>query len=176
VRSAARFVARVAVALTAVVAVVAAIGLAVLPAFGLYRPMTALSGSMTPTFSPGDLVLVTPEPLTEVREGQVIAYSAPVAGHPVVTHRVVEVVTPGAAPVIRTKGDANTADDPWTARLHGDTAWHLRLVVPHAGWALRLMRTPLVHSLTVYGIPALLCLIWLSEIWRRREPDSAHVA
>ena len=30
--------------------------LAILPRLGLYRPLTVLSGSMRPTFDPGDLV------------------------------------------------------------------------------------------------------------------------
>ena len=34
--------------------------LGVLPRLGLYRPVTVLSGSMRPTFSPGDMVIVTP--------------------------------------------------------------------------------------------------------------------
>ena len=33
-------------------------GLVVLPRLGLYRPVTVLSGSMRPTFSPGDLIIV----------------------------------------------------------------------------------------------------------------------
>ena len=32
-------------------------GLVVLPRLGLYRPVTVLSGTMRPTFSPGDMVI-----------------------------------------------------------------------------------------------------------------------
>jgi signal peptidase I len=46
-------------ALVTVVAVVF-VGIAVLPRLGLYRPLTVLSGSMRPTFDPGDLVIVRP--------------------------------------------------------------------------------------------------------------------
>jgi signal peptidase len=161
-----RAAARAAVALLAVTAVAALIGLAVLPRLGVYRTLTVLSGSMVPTFRAGDLVVVTPEPLSDVRVGQVIAYSTPVAGHELVTHRVAEVLEAGNAPVIRTQGDANAAPDPWTAKLHGRTAWRMRMVIPHAGSVIRFLRGSAVHMAMVLVAPVLLCLIWLFEIWR----------
>jgi signal peptidase len=167
-----RAVVRAAVAVLALTAAAALIGLAVLPALGVCSTLTVLSGSMTPTFRAGDLVIVTPEPLSDVREGQVIAYSVPVADHQVVTHRVIELLEHGDAPVIRTQGDANTAPDPWTAKLHGSTAWRMRLVIPHAGSAVRFLREPAVHRVMVLGVPFVLCLIWLLEIWRP-GPESA---
>ena len=51
-----------------------------------------LSGSMVPHFSHGDVIVVTPEPLQDVRVGQVITYPAPVQGHMIVTHGVVRVL------------------------------------------------------------------------------------
>lgn len=155
-----------------VTSVVALVGLAVLPALGLCNTLTVLSGSMEPTFRPGDLVVVTPEPLSDVREGQVIAYSVPVADHQVVTHRVIEVVHGGDAPIVRTKGDSNQAADPWTAKLHGDTAWRMRFVIPHAGSVVRFVRGPAIHMALVLLAPLMLCLIWLYEIWR---PERAPV-
>jgi signal peptidase I len=167
---------RVTVAFLVLAALVAMTGLAVLPRLGLYRPLTVLSGSMEPTFHPGDLVIVTPEPLSDVRTGQVIAYSTPVADHHVVTHRVIEVVHGGPTPTVRTQGDANPAPDPWTAQLHGGTAWQMRLVIPHAGWVVRFLRDPQIHRITVLVVPLILCLVWLREIWapgERREPRRA---
>lgn len=45
------------------------LALVVLPRLGLYRPVTVLSGSMRPTFSPGDMIVVAPEPVSAVRVG-----------------------------------------------------------------------------------------------------------
>ena len=148
------------------------VGLAVLPRAGWYRPVTVLSGSMKPAFSPGDMVVVTAEPLTDVRVGQVITYRIPIGDHHLQTHRVVKIVRGGPHPVVRTKGDANTAPDPWTAKLHGTTAWRVRAVLPKLGWAVFWLRSPLVHNLTVLLAPLLLAVLGVAQIWRR--PDQAE--
>ena len=146
--------------------------LALLPHTGLYRPETVLSGSMKPDFSSGDLVIVTPEPSRNVRVGQVISYQIPVGDHHVQTHRIVQILRGGEHPVVRTKGDANNARDPWTARLDGSTAWRVRLVVPKLGWMVVWLRDPLVRLLTVFAAPLLFVLIALWRIWQ--EPDQGE--
>ncbi len=146
--------------------------LALLPRTGLYRTETVLSGSMKPDFSAGDMVVVTPEPSRDIRVGQVISYDIPVGDHHVQTHRIVQILRGGEHPVLRTKGDANNARDPWTARLDGSTAWRVRLVVPKLGWMVVWLRDPLLRLLTVFGAPALLALIALWGIWK--DPDQGQ--
>jgi signal peptidase I len=153
--------------------------LALIPHTGLYHPETVLSGSMRPDFAPGDLVIVTPEPTRDVRVGQVISLHIPVGDHHVQTHRVVQVLRRGEHPVIRTKGDANNARDPFTARLDGSTAWQVRLVVPKFGWLIVWLRSPLLRLLTVFVAPALFVLLALRRIWtdpgedeQERAPDA----
>jgi signal peptidase len=139
--------------------------LAVIPHTGLYRPETVLSNSMKPYFGAGDLVIVTPEPVRDVRAGQVISIKIPTGDHHVQTHRVVQVVRGGAHPLIRTKGDANNARDDWTARLDGSTAWQVRLVVPKLGWLIVWLRDPLIRYFAVFLAPALFALLVLRRIW-----------
>jgi signal peptidase I len=146
--------------------------LALIPHTGLYRAETVLSGSMKPRFAAGDMVIVTPEPARDVRVGQVISLHIPLGDHHVQTHRVVQVLRGGEHPVIRTKGDANDARDPWTARLDGSTAWRVRLVVPKLGWMVVWFREPLVRLLTLFATPALFALITLWRIWS--EPDQGE--
>jgi signal peptidase len=153
------------------VACVALLGLGLLPRTGWYRPVTVLSGSMTPTFAPGDMVVLTPEPVGDVRVGQVISYRIPIGDHHVQSHRVVKVEHRDGQTLVQTKGDANSAPDPWTAELHGTTAWRVRLVLPKLGWAVFWLRTPLTHDLTVILAPLLLALVGLLQIWRRPDPD-----
>jgi signal peptidase I len=147
--------------------------LGVLPHFGWYRTETALSGSMRPFFARGDLLVLTPEPLRDVRPGWVISYQVPVGDHHVQTHRVTRIVRGGDHPLVRTKGDANEAADPWVAKLHGTTAWRVRRVVPHAGQLIVWLRGPLVHHLTLFVAPFLLGLVWILRIWREPSEPGA---
>ncbi|HMJ00079.1 MAG TPA: signal peptidase I [Gaiellaceae bacterium] len=148
----------------------------VLPRTGWYRVETVLSGSMRPDFAPGDLIVVRPEPLRDVRVGQVISYHIPIGDQHVQTHRVVKVVRGGEHPVVVTKGDANDSVDPWQARLDGTTAWRVQAVAPNLGWLIVWLRSPLIRILTVLGAPLLLALLGLWRIWRDPEEEIRDVA
>jgi signal peptidase len=159
---------RVMATLLALAAVVVLAAVAVGPRLGLYRMETVLSGSMQPTFSPGDVIIVTPEPVTAVRPGQVISYQIPIGDHHVESHRVVRIVENGPHPVIITKGDNNAEADPWRAQLTSGTAWRERLVIPGVGRVIMWMRQPLLQRICVLVIPILLAVWWLVGIWRPR--------
>ncbi len=143
---------------------------AVLPRLGLYRPVTVLSGSMRPTFSPGDMVIVTPEPVSSVRVGQVISYQVPTGIHQVETHRIVKILQGGAHPVIQTQGDANNWPDPWTAKLEGKTAWRMVAVIPHLGYVVNWLRSSTLRKAAIFLAPAMLALLFLLEIWAPHTP------
>ena len=159
-------------------ALVAAIGLGVLPHLGVYRTLTVLSASMQPTFSPGDIVVVRPEPIERLRVGQVISYAVPVGAHQVETHRVVKILRGQGTttPVVQTKGDNNTVVDPWTAQLNGPTIWRLEAVVPKVGYAINLMRDRTFHLVSVILIPGSMAILALARMWglggRRRSGDA----
>lgn len=148
----------------------AAVGLG--PMTGRYRTLTVLTSSMAPTAPPGSTVIVTPLPPAAVRIGDVITFHAPDDGR-VVTHRVVEIVEPGAHPVVRTKGDASTAVDPWVARLSGDTAWKLRAVVPGTGRVTNALQQPATKRVATTLLPLLLALVWLADIWAPKPASPA---
>jgi signal peptidase I len=146
-------------------AIILFLAIGILPRLGLYRPVTVLSGSMRPTFSPGDMVIVTPEPVSAVRVGQVISYQVPVGIHQVETHRVVRILQGGAHPTVQTQGDANNWPDPWTAKLEGKTAWRMRTVIPHLGYVVNWLRDPMLQKAAILIAPALLALLVLLEVW-----------
>jgi signal peptidase len=158
-------------------ALVLFLAIAVLPRLGLYRAVTVLSGSMRPTFSPGDMVAVAPAPVSDV---QVISYQVPTGVHQVETHRIVKILQGGAHPVIQTQGDANNWPDPWTAKLEGKTAWRLVAVVPHLGYLVNWLRSGSLRMVAIIIAPGLLALLLLSEIWGlsgdRREDQARHTA
>jgi signal peptidase len=146
-------------------ALVLLLAIGVLPRLGLYQPVTVLSGSMRPTFSPGDMVIEVPEPVSSVRVGQVISYQVPTGIHQVETHRIVRILQGGAHPVIQTQGDANNWPDPWTAKLEGNTAWRMATIIPRLGYVVNWLRGPAVRLAAIIVAPALLALLFLFEIW-----------
>lgn len=160
------------VALTALMAVAVAglLFFAVGPRLLPYRTVTMLSGSMRPGIPTGAVVVDVAEPLAALRPGQVISFEAPVAGHPVVTHRVVEVHRWRGQTVVRTKGDANPGADPWLAVVHGRRVWRARFVLRGTGALIRLLRRPSVHLAVAWLAPAALLGWLLVGLWRRPAP------
>ena len=93
---------------------IAAMLLVLFIGFGLvgnrwYNIIGIQSGSMAPTLSAGDLIVILPPP-AKVETGMVLVMSV---GNEVVTHRVVAVNADGT---IATRGDANTINDAWAGR------------------------------------------------------------
>lgn len=153
-------------------AVAAFLALAVGPRTGQYRTLTMLTGSMQPELPAGSLVVVTPQPVEDLRPGQVITFHAPTPDRPVVTHRVVSIDRSGTRPSVVTKGDANPAPDDWTATLEGSTVWTARLAVPHVGAVIAASRSPLTQRGVTAVLPVLLLGWGLVWIWRKDTGDA----
>lgn len=126
-----------------------------------------LSGSMEPTFGPGDMVVVYDVPASAISEGDVVTYGEDEGEVPPTTHRVVEVVEKEQGIAFRTKGDANEeADSSLVApeRVRGEVptvGGHL-FVIPLVGYVIRFAGTQ-------FGLVALLIapmtLLVLSEVY-----------
>lgn len=113
----------------AVVAALAAITL--LPTLLGWQPMIILSGSMEPTISPGDVVLVADIPEGEsYRDGMVVAFESAGVGDASVikVHRIVETREDGFV----TRGDANRDPDSGI-RIETDIRGAGRILVPYIG-------------------------------------------
>ena len=171
--------ARLAAVAVVVLSLLAFVGLGIGPRTGRYRTLTVLSGSMRPAFAAGDLLVVTPEPISRLRVGDVITYAIPIGDHHVETHRVVGLRWRDGEPIVRTKGDTNAQPDPWTAQLHGATAWRPALILPTVGRLIVWLRRPLVHSVLQFVAPALFAMLGLLSIWWRAgvppRRNSLHV-
>ena len=166
-RPAPEFLGRWSVRLLVAVAVLAFAVLAAGPHLLGYRTMTMLTASMAPGIEPGDVVITTPLPVSDVTVGMVISYHIPIDDHRVVSHRVIDVQhAPDGTVTVQTKGDANDHPDPWTAVLQGDTAYEVRAVVPELGHLMTLLRTPGLNQVLLYGAPLLLASWLLMTIWR----------
>jgi signal peptidase I len=135
---------------------------------GGFHVETVLSGSMRPTASPGDLAITQGVPLAALQVGDVIVFTPPDETQSVM-HRITS-MDDGA---ITTKGDANSADDPWTIRLAGPTAYRLVAVVPLVGWLTQLERPALLLA----GLLALLGIVrwlWKEVIAKRLNTRLQH--
>jgi signal peptidase len=96
------------------VLLVAALAATVFIAYGTignrwYHVVVIEGGSMEPTITRGDLIVVTPAPQV-IEPGMILTMG--VDGR-VVTHRVVSVAADGT---LVTRGDANNADDDWSGQ------------------------------------------------------------
>ncbi|HVL48637.1 MAG TPA: signal peptidase I [Candidatus Thermoplasmatota archaeon] len=97
-----------------------------------------LSGSMEPTLAAGDVIFVGPP--TAVAVGDVITFQPFPAAKTLVTHRVVEILESDAGPRYRTRGDANTGDDPWLlapSQIIGE----YRFDIPYWGLAFGVLKS-----------------------------------
>ena len=168
-----RRIARIAIKLVGLTAMVGAlaffVGLGIGPHTGRYRTMTVLTDSMRPTMPAGSIAVQTPMPVSDVEVGDVITYRIPVEDQRIVTHRVVEIVEAGPKPVVVTQGDAVEKPDPWSARLEGPVVWRTEVGVPYVGYGLHFLREPILRYVLVLGVPLLLTLTWLVEIWRPKD-------
>lgn len=132
-----------------------------------YHTATMLTGSMVPTINPGDVVVDTQEPARDIAIGQIITYHIPIDDHRIESHRVIWVRhNRDGSVAFRTKGDANTAPDPWTARVNAPTVWRVRAVLPVIGSAIRTLRLPVVHLVLAVALPVVLVLMLLVTIWK----------
>lgn len=107
--------------------VAAATAVAVVPRVMGGAALTVLTGSMEPTYSPGDMVVAVPQDGYQV--GDVVTFQ-PVSGDPtLITHRIVGVRL-GTETTYITRGDANGADDdPLSAeQVMGRVIYHIPYV------------------------------------------------
>lgn len=133
-----------------------------------FQLQAVLSGSMAPTYPVGSLLVVGPIDASDVRAGMPLVFEDPVEPGRIVTHRVVGDV-PADASAFRTRGDANTSNDPVAipARLvRGRVLWS----VAGLGAVLEWLRWPNGFLLLV-GAPAV--LLALTELRGRRPIGAA---
>ncbi len=136
-----------------------------------------LTGSMTPTFKVGGVVLTRPVEPASIKVGDPIMFTASTANGnpnaPLITHRVVSVEREGGEYVFKTKGDANQTEDRFDA-LGRDVRGKVVLHVPFLGYILDFFQRPLGFILAISVAAG--CLIFsqvrklVSEVNRvRRE-------
>ncbi len=136
------------VGMAAALSVIAMLGAAVAVVALNVSVSPVLTGSMAPTFDPGAVVVTRPLPRAAVKAGDVLVFRPP--GHTdSYAHRVVAVGQDRGLPVITTRGDANTADDPWKAVLLEPVSRQVVFSVPQLGRVLVALHQPRTRSIAL---------------------------
>lgn len=116
--------------------------------------LTVLSGSMSPTMEPGDVVIVSKVNLGEIKEGDIITFKE---GNNYITHRVIEVKRENDIKFI-TKGDANKDPDQRTVNPE-EVIGKVVFIIPKIGYLGIFVRTPAGFILLIL-IPSLLIIFY----------------
>jgi signal peptidase len=133
-------------------------GLMILPGLLGYQRYVITSGSMTGTYDRGSVVFDDVVPVSDLHVGDAITYTPPPGSGPkgLITHRIVSIGSDQfGRSVLRTKGDANEAADPWTFSLDGDTQARVAFDVPYVGYIISALSIRQVRMIVI-GLPALL--------------------
>lgn len=138
----------------------------ILPSLFGYDRYAITGGSMSGAFERGSLAFEKPVPVAELRIGDIITYRPPAETgiEGLVTHRIVEINDGKSGGRMRTKGDANAADDPWTFQLDQGTQPRVAYTVPYAGYAFLALADRDTRMLVI-GVPAgIIALFSLIEL------------
>lgn len=157
--------------IVAAAAVVFAVGILVFVAHMHFQ--TVVSGSMRPTFSPGDVAVTQAVPIGSLRVGDAIAFYPPGQTLPIL-HRITSLKTTATGLEITTRGDANPINDPWLATLSGPTAYRLVAVVPFVGWLTELQRPALLAAGILVGLIILLEIRKEVKAWAKKKHSQSE--
>jgi signal peptidase len=145
-----------------------------LPSLLGYERYVITGGSMTGSYDKGSVVFEKAVPSEDLRVGDVITYQPPAASGvgTLVTHRIVKVGRDDEGrQVLRTRGDANDAVDPWTFSLTGAEQPLVEFSVPYVGWAFIALADREVRMLVI-GVPAaLVALLSLGQLAQALRPQ-----
>lgn len=133
-----------------VAVVLACVGVFVAPRLGWHLDIVQ-GGSMEPAMKLASLAVIQPVDPQTVEVGDIITYRSATEPVTVTTHRVIEVMDNDGSLMFHTKGDANEDPDAYTVPAE-NVLGRVLLSVPHAGYAMSYVRTPLGLGLLI-GIP-----------------------
>jgi signal peptidase I len=150
-------------------AVALLLAFSVLPVLVGWQSSVVMSGSMEPTFSPGDVAVVRPVATTSLKPGQVLLVNDPDVPGQLRLHRLVAVEDGG----LQLRGDANPAADGSLVdpgSVHGVVTLGLPLVGEPAVWIAERRVWSLVG--TAVGLGALLALALAHRRPEDEEPPA----
>ncbi|MEG2457987.1 MAG: signal peptidase I [Bacilli bacterium] len=115
-----------------------------------YRTYTILSGSMEPTYYPGDLVVVKNKKRSNLEKDDVITF---VDDGEIITHRIIDKTNEG----YQTKGDNNNVEDA-TILTESDIIGEVKFKIPKAGYVIQFLSRKSVVALELILLGAFVLL------------------
>ncbi len=142
------------------------------PSIAGHQIYIVLSGSMSPAFDTGSVVLVKPVDPTTIEMGDIITFSGAAGGPTMLTHRVIRVNEEGGLSFY-TRGDANAIDDPIPVPAR-EVIGKVSLAIPYAGYIMDFARTKR-GLLSIVIIPGILVIILeLRNLFRYAVEEEAR--
>jgi len=118
-----------------------------------YRIWVVHTGSMIPTLQPGEAIVDQPVRARPYR-GEIITFRYASGPDQVVTHRVYR----ESGGTIRTKGDANPTEDPWTLRA-SQVVGIPTAIIPDGGYIVVYLSQP-AGAASVVTFTIMITLLW----------------
>lgn len=130
-----------------------------------------LSGSMKPGFPVGGVVVAQRVPVADLAVGDVIIFQSPYQPSEQVVHRIVDIQPDQSGQAaVKTKGDANAAEDPWTVNVEGNSIYVAQFTLPLLGY-VAVNISPGV-DLIIGGV--ILLLVVISSVLSRERRTAAR--
>lgn len=127
---------------------------------GPFSLFTVLTGSMSPTFDAGSVIITQKTDADKLQVGDILTYK-PLNNNVLVTHRIVDIIHDNSGYSYITRGDANNVDD-ITPVSYESTVGRVIFWVNGVGIALLYIRTP--RGIAFIGITIIL-LFYLSFLF-----------
>lgn len=126
---------------------------------GKYSLFTVLTGSMSPTFDAGSVIITQKADADKLRVGDILTYK-PLGDNTLVTHRIVNVIHSGSSYSYITRGDANNVDDV-SPVSYENTVGRVIFWMNGVGTALLYIRTPMGIAFIIIVVVLLILLSFL---------------
>ena len=140
-----------------------------------YRGFTVLSGSMTPTFRTGDVIVAEKIAPLDARVGDIVSFRSPDDPKRLLTHRVIAMRSAQGEVAFVTRGDANTGVERWRIADDG-VLGHVKYKIPKIGYVANRAASRIGRILFLVVPALLLGILELRRIWGKPGKDDADVA
>ncbi len=152
-------------------ALIAVMGLAVVPRFFGYPTLIVTGGSMGEALPLGSIAITRETPAHSVEAGDILVVGLTGGRRAAVAHRVADIEFEPGQRVIMTKGDANGSADPDPVVIAASQDVP-RVIgyIPLAGYVVRFVQTPAGWVLLVLLPSGLMCLDLIRAIWSQGKP------